>query len=237
MLLTGLVLCLQCLSYAAPRRVAPAVPDYLPLAPGEKWVLRSPHESAPVVFEVVAKTGAGYEIQSTTPWGSSHWTLVQDGQKYYMTNYDSMPLPPGVLYLDFNAQKGHQWKNQIGTMKVVTRSATVKTAQKVYRDGITIHQSSGNVTAIYAPGVGYVQFGSGSSAFVLDEAASNLGGGPTRSSAVPAPAPPSQTVAGPRNLPRVGIIPTVFANQPQTPANQIAAYEKTLGAGINFMAC
>ncbi len=191
-----------------------------------------------MVFEVAAKTAAGYEIKSTTPWGSSHWTLLQKGQQYYMTNYNGMPLPSGVLYLDFSAPKGHQWKNMIGTIKVVTRSATVKTAQKTYQEAITIHQSGGNVTATYAAGVGYVQFGSGSSAFVLDESASNLGGSAVaHSSARASPVTPAQTTPVPGNLPRLGIIPTVFANQPQTPSNMIAAYQRTVKAGINFMAC
>lgn len=232
-----LLLILLCSLLPSPTRAMQSPGNYLPLKTGRKWVLRSPHGSGTVVFEVTSKTAAGYEIKSTTPWGSSHWTLLQKGQMYYMTNYNGMSLPSGVLYLDFSSPKGHQWKNMIGKFKVVTRNATVKTTQKTYHSAITIHQSAGNVTATYAAGVGFVQFGSGSSAFVLDESASNLGGSTAHSSASSSPAPPTQAAPVSGNLPRLGIIPTVFANQAQTPSNMMAAYDRTLKAGINFMAC
>src|SRR3954447_17348051 len=60
---------------------------YLPLQLGTKWVLRNVHQSAPVVFEVTRGEENGFVLQSTTPWGSSRWTLSDDSGKYVMTAY------------------------------------------------------------------------------------------------------------------------------------------------------
>jgi hypothetical protein len=163
-----------------------------------------------------------------------------------MTNYDGMPLPADTLYLDFGAAEGDEWKNRLGTMKVVSRNATVQGKKKTYDRGVTIHQSGGDLYTTYAPGVGFVKFGNGPDAFVLDEDASTLVAasldplpGPTRDSA-PASLPsitPSAPAAHSGPLPRLGIIPTVFANEPATSDNRMKRYRQTLEAGITFMAC
>src|SRR5580765_145481 len=95
-------------------------PDsYLPLAVGNKWVLRSPNQRKPAVFEVVGRDGSGFLLQSTTPWGSSRWALTDDGGKFFMTAYGNgtsgpmMPMPDGPLYLDFTRAPGEKWSNAL----------------------------------------------------------------------------------------------------------------------------
>ena len=229
--------------------------DYLPLSRGRKWVLRSPAEKTPVIYEVLSVEGNYYTFRSTTPWGSSEWILKKDGQRYYMTNYSGMPLPEETLYFDFTAEKGAKWKNAIGTMKIKEDNASVKGYEKEYSDVILIHQSSGNLTMGFAPGVGFVQFGEGKSAFRLDESASELTEARSMRNApvvdqrattraVPDSSieenpetrmdEPSRPVSG--KLPPVGAVPTIFANEPDTPSTRIKRYEQTVEAGIDFMA-
>ncbi len=230
--------CLVSFLSSFPSAVAQGSGSYLPLTTGKKWVLRNPHERTPIVFEVVRQEGSGYRVRSTTPWGASEWTLVPEGQRYFMTNYNGMPLPADTLYLDFEAAENAEWKNALGTMRMVSRNATVRTAQKTYGSGITIYQSGGNLSTTYASGVGFVQFGAGDVVFVLDEAASNHTASSTApfvTSSPPTPQPSSAPVSG--SLPRLGIIPTIFANEPASPANQLKRYQQTVDAGINFMAC
>ena len=155
--------------------------DYLPLSMGQKWVLRNPTQSTPVIFEVVGQENGGFRIRSTTPWGVSEWTLVEQDGKFSMVAYGvggpMQPLPNKPLYLDFTRPAGSKWSGSLGNLVLVSRTVTVESARRTYHDCVQIRQASGgNLLFTFAKGVGYVQFGEGKSAFVIDESASQLPG-------------------------------------------------------------
>src|SRR5438874_9257956 len=160
----------------------PAAASYLPLAIGHKWVLVNRNQKTPVVFEVVRQENEGFLLRSTTPWGSSEWTLSQDGDKFFMMSYGvgtggaRMPMPDGPLYLDFGQAAGEKWSNALGTLRVVSRSAVVRSQTRTYSDCLEIEHKAKNtrLSSTFARGIGYVQFGQGKAAFVLDEAVSRL---------------------------------------------------------------
>ncbi len=216
--------------------------QYLPLKVGKKWVLRTKAMSMPMVFEVVGKSGDGYRLRWDNPWIPSELTVVPKGGKIYISgltmNGQSAPMPEGTVYWDFTAPKGAQWANKIGKMSVVARDNTLRTKEKSYTDVIEIKEN--NQFWSFAPGVGFVQFGEGDGAFVLDQSASNLVGTNTESAAA-APSykepPPSSTRPSgnpAKGRPLIGLQATIFANEPLTPATANAHFQLAVDAGITF---
>jgi len=158
--------------------------DYIPLAVGNRWVLRDlRHADKPFIIEITQQNDRGYRFTSTTPWGRSGWTLVNRGGKYFMTEYGNSsdqwaPIPDGTLYFDFSSPAGSKWSNQLGAHNVVSTSLQVRSASRTFDHCIQIKHSIGKSDTVFtfAPGVGFVQFGEGAGAFVLDEASSSLPG-------------------------------------------------------------
>jgi hypothetical protein len=222
--------------------------NYLPLATGAKWVLRSP-QAGTAVFEVVQNDGEGFRLRSTNPWGSSEWTLVGRDGKFSMTAYGTggrmMPLPQKPLYLDFTSRAGTTWSNALGALTVVSRSAVVRAGGQKYSDCIQIrHKAKGGGAGLvftFARGIGYVQFGEGDSAFVLSVSESALpwiGSGRTgpvasQPAELPRRTPPS--VPGSRAV-LIGLTPNRFANEPLTMEVMMNHFNQTLDAGVTYVA-
>jgi hypothetical protein len=61
------------------------------------------------------------------------------------------------------------WTNKIGTLAVVARDNIVRVENKTYKDVIEIKEN--NQFWSFAPGLGFVQFGKGREAFVLEQKA------------------------------------------------------------------
>jgi hypothetical protein len=192
--------------------------SYLPLQPGLKWVLKSPAQQfkgQQVVLEVEKQEGAAYWVRFNNPWNSVAWKLEPTaGDQFELRAIEfggsQVPMPDGTTYFRSNA--GEPWKNAIGTLRIKERDKTVKGADgTTYRNVILIEETSpeGNKMAWgLAPGVGFVQFGEGGGAFVLDRTASTLpGGGAVAPPAAPVPAPPGAT---PPSTQPVGPVHTVF---------------------------
>jgi len=165
--------------------IAPAyAQEYLPLAVGNRWVLRnSKLPDKPFTIEITQQKGEGYRFASTTPWGRSGWTLINRGGKYFMTEYGNsndqwMPIPDGNLYFDFSSPAGSKWSNQLGVHAVVSTSVQVRSANRTFDHCVQIKHTTGKTDTVFTfgPGVGFVQFGEGAEAFVLDENSSNLPG-------------------------------------------------------------
>jgi len=226
--------------------------SYLPLSPGFKWVLRSPASEKPMVFEVLREDQSGFRLRSTTPWGSSEWTLVEDHGVFLMAAYGAegrvMPLPNRPAYVDFTRAAGEKWSNGLGEMSILSRDASVASATREYRDCVVFRHTAGKTQLVYtfARGVGYVQFGEGKSAFVLDESSSNLRGAGRSSDVSGRPVPveepaPARAQAEPvslsrsRNRPLFGITPNKFANEPMTVATMTQRFHQTLEAGAGFL--
>ncbi len=224
--------------------------SYLPLTVGAKWVLRNARERQPVVFEVLERDGDGYRLRSTNPWGSSEWTLVDDGGKFVMIAYGTggpmMPLPQRPLYLDFTGRAGSKWSNQLGELSVTGRNVAVKAGNDTYSDTVRIrHKTGTELLFTFARRVGFVQFGDGNSAFVLDKEASTLPGDSREAAAAasdPRPAPrtaaPRASVVGPRRAGApvlIGLTPNKFANEPLTVEVMTRRVRQTLDAGVDYI--
>lgn len=211
---------------------------YLPLKVGKKWVLRSNAVGTPMVFEVVEKTGDGYRIRWDNPWIPSFLTIVPKGGKFYVSAVtmggQSSPMPADTLYWDFTANTGTKWSNKVGTLMVVARDKVIRVDNKTYTNVIEIKEN--NQFWLFAPGVGFVQFGEGSGAFVLDEKASDADGqGPSPSTPNPKPSLPKVHTGTQRSdMPVIGVQANIFANEPLTPATTQSHYQQSLEAGITF---
>lgn len=217
--------------------------QYLPLRVGRKWVLRSKAVSTPMVFEVVDKDGDGFRVRWDNPWIPSELTLVPRDGKFYLSrltmNSQSAQMAPDTLYWDFTAAKGAKWTNKIGTMTMVARNNVVHADDRTYTDVIEIKEN--NQYWSFAPGVGFVQFGEGNGAFVLDQNASDMKG----EGKVPAPGIPPSTILTPvpKRLacghasargPLIGLQANIFANEPLNPSTANRHYQQSVEAGITF---
>lgn len=243
---------LSCCSLAAFSQAPVDDPGgYLPLAVGVRWVLKSPSTPTPAVFEVLERDGAGYKIRSSHPWGSSEWTLERQGEKFVMTAYGQggtmMPLKDRPVYLDFTRGSGESWSSALGKFKLDSKSQTVKTRDEVFENCVQIRHKAGksDLVFVFARGVGYVQFGEGSSAFVLDREASRLPGakpGPSSSAGsapgVPKPRgnpPARRSRAGAEGKPLFGLTPNKFASEPLTLEVMTKRFNQTVDAGVTFL--
>ncbi len=238
--LASLCCCLfACAGESAPSvSAAAAAPadDYLPLQPGVKWTLRTPAPALrdkPVVLEVVAKDDAAYRIRFTNPWNSVEWVLIKDGSRIYMkaaviggTRAD---LPDKTLYFDLSASDGASWSNAIGKIKVEGPALRVQTPAGTFDRCIRFRETTkggDDMVWTLAPGVGFVQFGEGPFAFLLEK--KEQGGTETPP---PTSAPKTVLSAPPRTARqvRVGISDNPAAHVFSKPPNRMTPSEqKTL---------
>jgi hypothetical protein len=221
--------------------------SYLPLEVGLRWELRSPAQATPATFEVIRKSDAGFTIRSSHPWGAADWTLSRRGDTFVMTEYGNsgakMPLRDSPLYLDFGRNAGTKWRNSLGEFSIDSKSATVLSNGQRYENCIQIRHRAGggNLVFVFAKGVGYVQFGEGRSAFVLDPAASNLPG--AAKPKVDSPPPVRRSAREPkagresRRAARgiyFGLTPNTFANEELTLETMTQRFNQTVEAGSTF---
>ncbi len=214
---------------------SPAPEEYLPLAEGRKWTLRSPAAPTPVVFEVLGEQEGVYRVRFENPWMPSILFLRPQGGKYVLTALAvggrTVPMPGEVVYFDLGAKQGATWSNAIGTMTVLSRTSVVKAGSRSFHDCVQIRETNQKGNRNYwtfAPGVGFVQFGEGQHAFVLDPEASSL------SERVPARAPVAPAVV-PSGPGRIGLSTNPFAHEPVTPETVQARFKQAVEAGVTFM--
>jgi hypothetical protein len=220
------------------------------MKPGLKWLLRNPSENQPVTFEILRQEGNTFVFRSTTPWGLSEWGLSQSNVHYFMQSYGTggklMPLKKQLLYLDFSKEEGSRWSNPLGTLSVVSRSDTVHSKSLTYKNCTQIRHQAGrtSLSFTFAPGVGYVRFGEGTNAFILDEASSVLPGDTRAANSSEASVPPAPPESLPPTTsrqdtavgaPLVGITPNRFANEHLTAEVMANRFHQTLTAGANFL--
>jgi hypothetical protein len=222
--------------------------SYLPLASGAKWVLKNPRQGTPAVFEVVEKKPLGYKIRSSHPWGSSEWTLTWQGEGLAMTEYGQggpmMPLDDRPIYFDFGQNQGGKWKNRLGEFVLESRNLRVSGNRETFENCIQIRHKSGNLVFAFAKGVGFVQFGEGGSAFVLDRSESLVPGAapsprttrrdPATDPAVTARQRGRNTRGAGRPSIYFGLTPNKFANEQMTIENMTNRFQQTVDAGSTF---
>ncbi len=224
--------------------------EYLPLAVGNRWVLRnSKLADKPFTIEITQQKGEAYRFASTTPWGRSGWALINRGGKYFMTEYGNsndqwMPISDGNLYFDFSSPAGSKWSNQLGVHTVVSTNVQVRSAKSTFDHCVQIKHTSGKTDTVFtfAPGVGFVQFGEGAEAFVLDEASSNLpGAGISASVNAARSRPESESHPLPPRTPHEQSLRPLFgmtANQLATdpgPQAMVQRFEQVKALGAKFI--
>jgi len=231
--------------------------DYFPLAQGKKWVLKNPKQNRPIELEVVGEENGEYHLRFTSPWNSADWKLTpRDGivaLTGYGANGQTMPLPADTVFFDFVSKQGKSWSNQAGKLAVAARGTTVRGAGRSYPDCVTIRQEAGGSKFFYtfSAGVGFVQFGEGPNAFVLDEGASRLsaqasaaeatattttatrsgGGGFTRA----VPDRPVRSREPYTQKPLLGVTVTTFANEEDRPENLMKRFDQTVQTGVTYI--
>src|SRR4051812_12884250 len=158
-------------AFVSPNAVAA---DYLPLGPGARWELRAPNVPAPMVFEVTGRDGDSFVVRWDNPWVKASFRFREDAGRVLLTGLDMgqgvAPMPGGTVYFDFTARAGATWKNAVGTMRVRARDARVSAGGADYRDCVeieTIDNQGQSMFWTFAPGIGFVRFGEGKTAFVL----------------------------------------------------------------------
>lgn len=173
-LFTGATLCLLA------AWTAEAQSTYLPLEPGNKWTLRNPRSNKTIVIEVMERKGDEYRISFDSPYGANEWILQPEGDKYYMTQFGNKgkfaDLPSETVYFDFGAPEKATWKNVTGTLSIQSKNASLEGDGATYNGVIQIKQS--RMLFSFADGTGFVQFGEGKNAFILDPSESRIGKNP-----------------------------------------------------------
>ena len=207
-------------------------PDVLPLAGGNQWVLRSPYLTAPVVMEVVPAQQLADKskmvVQFTNPWSVYSFVFLPtptgtllDGTVY---NGVSNRFDDPVRWFPTDVAPGSAWTTVLGPFTLLSNTATVKTPRQTYQGcwHYRIGTGSGAQHWYLAPNVGFVQYGEGPAAFVLDTVQLN---------AIQPPAPPPVFAAP---CPRVGIDANPVANGDFSDEGHAAAARQAFAAGARF---
>lgn len=215
--------------------------SYLPLQLGRRWVLRSAGSSKPIVFEVLAADRDVYRLRFDNPWISSELRLLARDGRYYVTaltmNGQTAELPPDTLYWDTSAGDNQKWSSPIGKYEIVSRHKIIAAMGKSFSDCVEIQETNKQGNKLYwtfAPGVGFIQFGEGKDAFLLESLSTNP-------SPVPAPsqgsAPRKEKSSSPARdaSVRVALGANTFANEAFDARAVNARFRQARDAGINLI--
>jgi hypothetical protein len=203
--------------------------NYLPLDQGRRWVLRSPSVSKPIVLEVLSANQGEVRLRFDNPWISSELGLISRAGRIYVTalttNGQTAGLPPDTLYWDTTAQEKHMWSSPIGQYQVVSRHKKVRAMGRDFEDCLEIEETNEHGNQLYwtfAPEAGFVQFGEGKDAFVLESTA-------TREESSTAPAAPRA------NAIRIGLDANPSANESYDLRSVQARFRQARDAGVNLI--
>ncbi len=215
---------------------------HLPLEIGTKWVLRSDKSDAPVRLEVVRRAGDAFVIEFENPWSFEEIEIIQKDGRFYRVGIQPDDYPGDTtrqnLYWDLTADEGAGWSNALGRMGVEERGKKVE-GKGVAWDAVQIKEKSSKGHVLFwtfAPDVGFVQFGEGSWAFVLDPSSSVLPG--SKRAARPKPAPTAPPVAPPMRQPggvMIGLAATLPVGEAYTVRNRIKRFEMSVDAGTTYI--
>jgi hypothetical protein len=185
--------------------IAAAQGVYLPLQEGNRWDLRSGGQS--MTLEVTGRSGPAYRVRWSNPWVGTEFLFVPSGNQILLAGLDMgsgvAQMPPGTVYFDFDMRKGGSWSNALGRMTVIDRDKHIETRAGRFDHCIEIRATDKKNFSTYwtfAPGVGFVQFGQGGGAFLLESY--STGRSLSRAPEPPREAPVSRR--GPREVSRGG---------------------------------
>ena len=172
------LLVLLALTLAWPGDVMAA--EYLPIKPGNRWVLRSPVEEKPIELTVKSVKNERYILDYNNPFVPSVLHMRIQASKHLLETLEisgqRFDLPSGTVQFDLGASDGHKWSTPIADMRVISRSASVTTERETYRNCVEIEEVNRENGAAFkwtfCPDVGFARFGIGLFDFVLDESSS-----------------------------------------------------------------
>jgi hypothetical protein len=206
----------------------PSGGNYLPLNEGKRWSLRSPSSSKPITLSVLSAQAGRIRLRFDNPWISSElWLTSLDGRVYVNAvamNGQTAGLPPNTLYWDTSAHEKQTWSSSIGHYQVVSRHKKVRAMGRDFENCIEIEETNREGNRLYwtfAPDTGFVQFGEGKDAFVLESTAQPV--------SVPTAAPKH-----PGGI-RVALDANPFANEGYDPRSVAARFRQARNAGVNFI--
>lgn len=216
--------------------VAAAQADYLPLQVGRQWVLRLPASPSAVVFTVTGENGGVYSVDFDNPWIKSVLELRPQGDKVVITgvtiNGQHSALPANTVYWDFGAAHNATWQNSIGSMTIVSRTKTVRAPAGRFNNCIEIretnHQGNQNYW-VFAPRVGFVQFGEDKVAFLLDRTSE---GAASRTQPPPPATTPAPAITS--GL-RIGLSVNPFATEKYDGSSIEPHFKQAVAAGISIV--
>jgi hypothetical protein len=218
--------------------------NYLPLDLGRRWVLRSPASSKPIVLEVLIAKAGEVSLRFDNPWISSELHLISHDGRIYITalttNGQTADLPPGTLYWDTTAREKQTWSSPIGQYQVVSRHKKVRAMGRDFEDCVEIEETDERGNQLYwtfAPDTGFVQFGEGKDAFILDSRASedSEASREKSGSSREASAAPQLPVAPRAGAIRVGLDANPFANEGYGSRSVQARLRQARDAGVNLI--
>ena len=146
----------------------------LPLAVGNSWKLRSV-TNIEMNFTVMDQSSRGARVRWQNPWiPTLDFYFTPSGNQVLLTAMNSgeglWDLPSATVYFDFGAAVNHTWANMLGTFTLVSKTMTVVTPVGTYTNCVHIRLLTPEEVVfdwVLAPGVGFVQFGLGTSAYRL----------------------------------------------------------------------
>jgi hypothetical protein len=218
---------------AAASRVAAAGGDYLPLAVGQRWELRSRAAADPMLLEVTGRDGEAYLVRWVNPFVETTFRFEKHGQDIHLTGLDMGKglgsIPRDTVYWSFGRRRGEQWSSSVGTQRIREAGQRVTTPSGAYEDTVEIETRDRDGKSMYwtfAPGVGLVRWGEGRDAYLLTS--HSLGAG----IAVPrTPARPGERPTLPRPRGRSPVLIGVDAN-PWDGVNEREALQEAFEAGM-----
>ena len=214
--------------------------NYLPLDQGRQWVLRSPSSSKPIILEVVRAEDGAVRLRFDNPWISSELRLVPRDGRIYITaltmNGQTADLPQGTLYWDTAAPEKQKWSSTIGQYQILSRHKKVRALGRDFDECVEIEETNKQGNKLYwtfAPNAGFVQFGEGKDAFVLESL--TVGGTPHGETPVAVSPQPPHSVAPRAGAIRVALAANTFANEGFSPRSVEARFRQSREAGVNLI--
>lgn len=167
------ILCLIFVCITVPALAAET--SYLPLQVGNTWILTMPWSKEPMIFKVEGEKNGIYQVHWQNPWlKTAEFYFRPEDQKINLVALDMGEgvgeLPADTVYFDFTAVEGKQWSNIVGSYTLITRKKSVETPVGTFSDCVHIQLRHADGTAfdwLFAPEIGFVQFGEGVGVYSL----------------------------------------------------------------------
>jgi len=228
---------LSCTAGASVSAASQGGGNYLPLAVGNRWELRSRNAQEPMVLEVTGRSGDAFVVRWINPFIQATFRFRLDGARVLLVGLDmgqgNAPIPSNTVYWDFGLNQGARWKSPVGDGEIADRGSRVVTPSGEYRDTIevrTIDKDGQSMYWTFASDVGLIRWGRGRDAYLL----SSRRTGPPVSDRDPA-RPPSRASSSGGRSPLIGMDATPHENSGAGKRAKLAALRQAYDAGMTLL--